>query len=126
MSLIIPEVCKSLPDDPLLDPGICAKIKILQLSMILSHDFGFFSCNLRMESALLARVRICFSTSLLKPNRSEVLPNDRRENIFHSTEKRGFVLNLRMVPSHYFPDNFILKNNSHLCLSSVKVHEPKH
>lgn len=37
VSLIIPEVYKNLPDDPLLDPGICAKIKIQQLSMVSNH-----------------------------------------------------------------------------------------
>lgn len=42
VSLIIPEVCKSLPDDPLLDPGIRAKIKIQQLSMVSNHFQLFF------------------------------------------------------------------------------------
>jgi len=41
VSLLIPEVCKSLPDDPLLDRGICAKVKIQQLSVVSNH-FGVF------------------------------------------------------------------------------------
>lgn len=47
--LIIPEVCKSLADDPLLDPGIHAKMKIQQLPMVSNH-FVFFFSNLLMES----------------------------------------------------------------------------
>lgn len=48
--LIISEVCKSLADDPLLDPGIHAKMKIQQLPMVSNH-FVFFFSNLLMESA---------------------------------------------------------------------------
>lgn len=88
----------------LLDPSIHAKIKIQQFSMISNHFWVcfFFSLICWWNLPLLGGVRICFSTSLLKLNRSEMLPSDWRENVFYSAEERGFVLSLIMALAFIF------------------------